>query len=293
MNMVARLVLVFGATGRQGGAVARALLREGWAVRALVRDPAGPASVALRAAGVELVQGSFADGETVRGAMRGAHGVFSVLPGDLPEGDEVRFGIAIADLAVEAGVGHLVYSSGASVGDAKTGVPRFDAKPEIEADVRRKSIAWTIVRPMIFMEGLVRPGFGLERGRFTFLTEPDHPFQLIAAEDIAGFVAAIFADRPRFAGQTLKIASDTVTGRGLAAIFTEAAGRRVDYARVPDEALARSPDFAHMAWSLEDGPLADHVDLTAMREINPQILSFRSWLASGGREAFEATLRSG
>jgi len=286
-------ILVFGATGRQGGAVARALRQAQWPVRALVRDTAAPKSIALRDAGVELVQGSFEDMEAIRVAMKGVHGVFSVLPGHLAQEEEVRAGRSIADIAVECGVRHFVYSSGASAGDKPTGVPRFDAKPRIEAHVRSLPIIATIIRPMIFMEMLVGPGFGLEQGRYTFFLRPDQAMQLIALDDIGKFVAAVFADRSRFGGETLKIAGDTVTGSDLEAIFTQTAGRPIAYARFSEETLMANPDLGHMAASLETGPLADHVDLNAMRQINPEIISFRSWLSANGRKAFEEILGRG
>lgn len=286
-------ILVFGATGRQGGAAARALLRANWPVRALVRDIAAPKAIALGDAGVELVRGSFEDIEALRIAMKGVYGVFSVLPGNLAQEEEVRAGTAVADLAVESGVTHFVYSSGASAGETLTGVARFDAKPRIEAHIRGLPIAATIVRPMIFMEMLVRPGFGLDEGRYTFFLRPDQAMQLIAVDDIGKFVAAVFADRTRFAGETLKIAGDSVTGNELEAIFTQAAGRPIAYARFSEKVLAANPDLGHMAASLDAGPLADHVDLNVMRGINPEILSFRCWLAGNGREAFEETLGRG
>lgn len=283
-------ILVFGVTGQQGGSVASVLLKAGWPIRALVRDLTAPKSVALREAGVELVAGSFADIDALRTAMKGVYGVFSVLPGDLPEHDEVRFGCAIADMAVESGVAHLVYSSGASVGEKLTGVARFDAKPRIEVHIRGLPIPATIVRPMIFMEMLVRPGYGLDNGRYTFFLKPDQPMQLIAVDDIGKFVAAIFADKSRFSGETLKIAGDTVTGRELEAILTEAAGHSIVYSRFPDAFLASNSDLEQLAASLDHGPLADHVDLNVMREINPKIVSFRSWLTGSGRTAFDKTL---
>jgi uncharacterized protein YbjT (DUF2867 family) len=288
-----RTILVFGATGKQGGAVARALLRARWAVRAIVREPAAPKSMALRDAGVELVRGSFADSDVIRAAMKEAYGVFSVMPsspGGAVNDEEVRFGTAIADLAAESGIAHLVYSSGASVGETLTGVARFDSKPRIEAHIRALPITATIVRPVVFMEMLVRPGFGLDEGRFSFFLRPDQSMQLIAVDDIGKCVAAIFADKMRFQGKTLKIAGDTVTGRGLEAILTEAAGRPIAYARFPDEVLAANLDLRQMAASLDEGPLSDHVDLNVMREINPEILSFRSWLAGSGRKAFAEAL---
>lgn len=290
MNDDKRPILVFGATGRQGGSTATALLKAGWPVRAFVLDAAARVSLTLQNAGAELFQGSFEDRDAIRAAMKGAHGVFSVLPGDLTADDEVRHGVAIADIAAETGIEHFVYSSGASAGDALTGVPRFDAKPRIEAHVRNLPITTTIIRPMIFMEMLVRPGFGLDQSRLVSLIRRDHAIHLTAVDDIGKFVAAVFADKTRFGGKTMKIASDRVTGRELETAFTEAAGRKITYDRFPDDVLAANADLAHMAKSLEDGPLSERVDLDAMREINPDLLSLRSWLASSGRAAFKEAL---
>ncbi|RSC41582.1 NmrA/HSCARG family protein [Agrobacterium sp. FDAARGOS_525] len=283
-------ILVFGATGRQGGSVAKALLKAGWPVRALVPDSTKAASLQLRNSGVELVQGSFEETKVVRTAMKDAYGVFSVLPASLAAEDEVRHGISIADIAAETGVNHFVYSSGASVGNELTGVPRFDAKPRIEAHIRQLDMTTTIIRPMIFMEMLVRPGFGLDEGRLVSLIRSDHSIQLTAVEDIGRFVAAVLADKSRFGGATLKIASDRLTERELAVILREAIGRPIAYERFPEDVLAANADLAHMAESLEDGPLAEQVDLELMREINPDLLTFRSWLARSGRRSLDAAL---
>lgn len=284
-------ILVFGATGRQGGSVARALLKAGWPVRALVPDPSKPASLALQQAGAELVRGSFEETATIEDAMKGIFGVFSVLPGNLSAEDEVRYGKSIADLAARSRIDHFIYSSGASAGDKLTGVPRFDAKPRIEEHIRKLPLTATIVRPMIFMEMLVRPGFGLEDRRLLSLIRPDHAIQLIAVEDIGKIVAATFADTARFGGVTMKIAGDRLTGHDLAAAFTEVAGEPIVYARFADDVLAANADLAQMASSLEDGPLAERVDLNLMRALNPELLSFRSWLAGSGRAALRAVLR--
>ncbi|WP_266065201.1 NmrA/HSCARG family protein [Brucella intermedia] len=292
MNDDKRPILVFGATGRQGGSTATALLKAGWPVRALVLDAAGPASLSLQNAGAELFQGSFEDKDVICAAMKDAYGVFSVLPGNLTADDEVRHGVAVADIAAETGIEHFVYSSGASAGDVLTGVPRFDAKPRIEAHVRKLPITTTIIRPMIFMEMLVRPGFGLDQGRLVSLIRPDHSIHLTAVEDIGKFAAAVFADKARFGGKTIKIASDRVTGHELETAFTEAAGRSITYERFPDDVLTANADLAHMAKSLEDGPLAEEVDLDVMREINPELLSLRSWLAGSGRAALKEALET-
>lgn len=276
-------ILIFGATGRQGGSVARALMKARWPVRVIVLDPSEPASVELQNAGAELVHGSFEDTEVIASAMKGVYGVFSVLPGNLSAEDEVRYGALIADLAASNRVDHFIYSSGASAGNELTGVPRFDAKPRIEAHVRALPLTATIIRPMIFMDMLVRPGLGLDKGRLTSLIRPDQSIQLTAVEDIGKIVAAILADKARFGGVTLKIASDRVTGLELEAALTEVAGKPITYVRFPDEVLAANADLAHMASSLEDGPLSEQVDLSLMRELNAELLSFSSWLSGNGR----------
>ncbi|MBP2302095.1 NmrA/HSCARG family protein [Azospirillum picis] len=290
-------ILVFGATGQQGGSVASALLAAGWRVRALVRDPASAKAAALRGAGVDLMQGGFADAALIRQAMEGVHGVFSVQPSSgqgpllgLSDEEEERYGIGIADLAAEAGVRHLVYTSTAAIGNEPTGMGHFDTKARIEAHIRRLPITASIVRPVTFMEMLAMPGFGLNEGRFSFLLRRDQRMQVIAVEDIGRFVAAIFADPARFGGTTLEIAGDAVTGRELEALFSEAAGRPIAYARFPDDLLAADPFLGKLAALMDAGRLAGNADLQALRELNPGMLSLRSWLAGPGRKAFAAAL---
>jgi uncharacterized protein YbjT (DUF2867 family) len=135
-------VLVIGATGNQGGAAARALLERGWPVRALVRDPARPAARALHVAGAELVTGDLDDLASLRAATRGVYGVFLVLtmmtgPRVTAEGvaAEERRGRAVAELATEADVGHLVYSSIHGT-DQSTGISYIESKARIEAHIR-------------------------------------------------------------------------------------------------------------------------------------------------------------
>src|SRR5690606_11416382 len=126
---------VSGATGSQGGAVARALLEGGWEVRALVRDPAAHAARMLARLGAQLVPGNLDDPESLRVAARNVSGVFSVQPSAMSAPDperEVRRGKNLADAAAASGVAHLVYSSVAAA-DRGSGVAHFETKREIES----------------------------------------------------------------------------------------------------------------------------------------------------------------
>lgn len=287
-------ILVFGATGQQGGSVAAALRAAGWPVRALVRDPASAKSAALRAAGIDVVPGDFDDAASLRAAMQGVHGVFSVQPssptGIIGDDDEVRYGMAVADAAQESGVAHLVYSSGGAVGERPTGMGHFESKARIEAHLRTLPLAVTVIRPAAFMEMLVMPGFGLDQGTFNFFVRPDQAIQLQAVEDIGKTVAAIFADGPRFKGRTIDIASDAVTGRDLERLFTEAAGFPIRYARFSDEVLAANPFLRKLADLVDDGILSGKADLELCRALNPELQTLRAWLAGTGRQGFKDAL---
>jgi uncharacterized protein YbjT (DUF2867 family) len=148
-----QLIAVTGATGQQGGAVARHLLSKGWKVRVLTRDVSKPAAKVLSAAGADVLRADNDDRASLDAAFQGAYGVFSVqnywLPNVGSEG-EVRQGKAIADAAKAAGVQHLVYSS---VGAAHRGMGQahFASKYEIE----QYSGRWdchAILRPVCFRE---------------------------------------------------------------------------------------------------------------------------------------------
>lgn len=290
-------VLVFGATGQQGGSVAWALLKSGWRVRALVRNPNSAGALALRDAGVTLIEGEFADDRAMREAIAGVHAVFSVQPSSgqgavlgLSDEEEERFGIAIAELAAQNGVQHLVYSSTSAVSSGLTGMGHFDSKLRVEDHIRKLPINATILRPTAFMEMLLMPGFGLDQGQFNFFMRHDQPMQFIAVQDIGAIVAAVLADSARFGGKTFEIASATATGEDLQRLFSQAARRPIAYARFSNEVLAGNAFLRRLAELLDAGPLVGHADLTALRKIHPGLQTFESWLHGDGRTAFEKAL---
>lgn len=293
MSKIEQPILVFGATGQQGGAVTRALLNDGWRVRALVRNLHADKALALQSAGVELVQGDLNDPQSIRDAMIGVYGVFSVQPSSgqgalygVSDEDEVRYGMQIADIALESGVQHLVYSSTDAITDTPTGMGHFDSKARIEKYVRALPVSSTIVRPAAFMEMLLMPGFGLDQGRFNFFMRPEQTMQLLALEDLGLVVAAVFAEPERFSETTLAVASDNVTGQDIEAVFSEMAGRKISYSRFHDDVLASNAFLAKLTELLDTGVLAGTANLDELRNINPQLKTFRSWLAESGRSAF-------
>jgi uncharacterized protein YbjT (DUF2867 family) len=149
---VERLILVCGATGSQGGAVARSLLDRGFRVRALTREPQKPEAQALADEGAEVVQGDMEDRSAMDQVLvEGIYGVFSVQNfWEAGYDREVEQGKTVADVAKAAGVEHFVYST---VGSAhrQTGIPHFESKWEVEEHVREIGLPYTILRPAFFM----------------------------------------------------------------------------------------------------------------------------------------------
>ncbi|GAB4583057.1 NmrA/HSCARG family protein [Nocardia sp. IFM 10818] len=274
-------ILVTGATGGQGGAVARSLLSGGWTVRALVRDPGAPAVRELAALGAQVVPGDLDDPESLRAAAQGCHGVFSVQACDIanpaPE-VEVRQGKNVVDACAAAEVAHLVYSS---VGAAHrgSGVTHFQTKADIEAYIRARRVPATVLRPVFFMENwlhLLPAAIDGERVGSIAL-DPDTAVQMIALHDIGRIAADVFDHRREFLGERIEIAGDERTVREVAEIFSRIDGVPTRFERQPIEELrAVSSELAAMFGWLENHGY--QADLGTLQDRYPGLLSLEAWL---------------
>ena len=279
------LVLVTGATGQQGGGAARALLSRGVRVRALIRNPQGEPAAALRRLGAEVVGGDLGDRASLEAAARGADAVFSVQPSEgqpqsgVTSDDEVRFGKNVADAARAAGARHLVYTSMAGLLPG-TGVGHFESKWQIETYVRSLDVPFTILRPGAFFELLTQPQFYATPGKFTFFYPPAHPIPAIAADDIGAIAAAVIAAPDAFAGRTLELAGEVLTGVDVAAAIGRATGRPLAYSTIPAEALRENPVFTRVVEAAIK--LRVDVDVDALRAIHPGLKTLATWLEEGG-----------
>src|SRR5512134_2719560 len=219
-----KIIAVTGATGQQGGAVARKLLADGWKVRALTRDLDKPTAQALAQAGAELVAGDMDSRSDLEAAFRGAYGVFSVQNFWLPnvgfEG-EIQQGKNVADAAKTAGVQHLVYSS---VGAAHRGMGQkhFESKWIIEQYIQTLDIPYTILRPVAFFENFNWERPAISNGNFQAMgLRPEKERQMVAVEDIAVFAALALANPEEYSGKTIELAGDELTEQQIADTFSK------------------------------------------------------------------------
>jgi len=273
-------ILVLGGTGRQGGAAARHLLAAGWQVRALVRDPATTPALALGRAGAQLIRGDLDDVASLREAMRGVHGVFSVqtFMGAGGIAAEVRQGKLVAQTAAETGVYHFLYSS---VGGAErdSSVPHFQSKWEIECHIRDLNLPATILRPAFFMENFSAYGGPRLVDDTLVLRQalrPDTALQMVAVDDIGAFTALVFDNPDDSRGAALELAGDELTGPQMAAVFGELAGMTARFEEQPlDEVRAVSDDLAAMYEFFNAGGYQANIE--SLRTRHPQLKSLLSW----------------
>src|SRR5881392_1048337 len=252
-------ILVTGATGQQGGAVARELLARKHTVRAMTRKPDSDAAKALARQGAEVVKGDLDDAESLKRAIQGAWGVFAVQNTWEAgvEGEEAQ-GKRIAEIARKNGVQYYVYTSVASA-HRKTGIPHFDNKWRIEETVRGLAFpSHVIIRPAFFMENLLAP-YSLQGDTLAWALGPGTKLQMIAVDDIGWFGARAFTDAAALNRREIDLAGDVRTMPEAAEILTEALGRPIAFAQTPIEQVRQySKDMAVMLeWFERVGYSAD------------------------------------
>ena len=223
-----KTILITGATGKQGGAVLRHLRGSGFTLRAFTRDPDSDAARGLAVAGVELVQGDLNDQESVRAAVAGVCGVYSVQNSIASLAAEIAQGKRLAELAAAAGVRHFVYSS-AAWADRNSGIPHCESKWEIERHIQALGLPATVIRPVFFMQNWERQRQGIAGGVLSLPVAPQTRLHQISVDDIGAFAARVFHKPQQYIGRAIDLAGDVMSMREAAAIFSTVIGRPVTY----------------------------------------------------------------
>lgn len=285
-----KVILVTGATGQQGGAVARQLLQQpGFSVRAMTREAEKPSSWALAQKGAKLVEGDLDDPASLRRALDGAWGVFSVQTfAEAGCEGEIRQGKSVVDAAKAAGVQHLVYSSVVSA-DRNTGLPHFESKWQIEQHLAQSGLAYTILRPAFFMQNwynyLRDP---ILSGTLPLPLKPQTQLQQVSTEDIGSFAVMAFQNPDKWRGKTIELAGDELSMQRVAEQLSRASGREVKYVQVPWDQFEKNAgeEMAKMYRWFED--VGYHVDIASLRKQYPKLstletaLRQQDWAAAAG-----------
>lgn len=277
MATQSKVILVTGATGQQGGAVATALLTKGQKIRVMSRTP--EKASALAQAGAEVVKGNLTNASELQAALRGVHGVFAMsTPFEAGMDQEVRQGIMMADAAKQAGIAHYVYTS---VGSAhrNTGIPHFETKWKVEQHIRQIGLPATVLRPVWFMENFTTFSKPSAEGILMMPMRAEKKLAMVALRDIGEFGAAAFMRPNDFLGQAIDLAGDELTMQEVAAQLSKVTGRSIQFQALPLEQAeaALGHDLATMfRWFNEVGY---QINVAALKQtFGIPLTSFAEWI---------------
>jgi uncharacterized protein YbjT (DUF2867 family) len=270
-------ILVTGATGHQGGAALRHLRDAGFSVRPLTRNPDSPNARRLAGPRTEIVRGDLSVEASLRRALDGVQGAFSVQDSTKGYEAEVQQGVNVAKEANRASVNHFVYNSVASA-DRDTGIPHFESKYEIETHIRNIGLRYTIFRPVFFMENLLQLRPSVEQGAFQMPLSPQTRLQMIAVDDIGAFVSMAFERPGHWVHRVVELAGDELSMEEIASAFARRSGSPVRYEQVAwnvFEQQAGNEITKMFRWFETDGY---HVDISAVRQERSGLQTFDKWL---------------
>lgn len=268
--MAVQSVLVSGATGTQGGAVADHLLERDIDVHALTRSPESDAAQMLEERGAIAVEGDMSERDTITPLMENVEGVFCVT--DFYEAGydgEIEQGTNMAESAADVGIEHFVYSS---VGGAErdTRIPHFDSKYEVEEHIQNLDQQTTVVRPVFFMQNFEGMRDDISDGSLAMGLEPRISLQMVDVDTIGRFVAEAFENPTEYGGTAIELADDELTLEAMAVRFADLMDQPIEVTSVPLDALEEQmgEEYAVMfEWFNEHGYEADLAGLRADHNI--------------------------
>lgn len=255
---MSKIITVFGATGNQGGSVITNILDDAqlskeFKIRGITRDTSKPAAQELAKKGVELVVADLNSKDSLKTALKDSHTVFLVTnywETANPDTERTQ-GKNVTDVAKEAGVQHLIFSSLLNVTEVTKGrlshVPHFDSKSDVEQYIRDSGVPATFYLPSYFMSNLEQMLQKGEDGTLTWAlpVSKESKFPLIDIKaDTGKFVKAIIKKRSSVLGARILGAEGYYTATQILDQLSEVTGRKTQFYQA-DEATYKSflPEF--------------------------------------------------
>ena len=231
-------ILAYGATGSQGGPVARQLLQAGHEVRVLTRRPENAASLA--GLGAEVVLGDMGDPASLQRASEGVDAVSLLVPFFTANPtDGAVYGRNAVDAARAAGVKLLVWNPSGEIPPARSGNPGFDVRLDVLGHLEASGVPYVVVQPTAYMENFLGPWTRqeiLEADTFAYPTPNEVRMQWVATEDVARFMVYAL-EHPELAPLNVEVSGpEALNGEGVAASFSRGLDRNIRFrAMTPDE----------------------------------------------------------
>jgi len=273
-------ILVTGASGQQGGAVAKSLLKQGESVRAVSRSIEKLKELGEQ--GAQVITGDLSDPNSLNTVLKGIKRAYLVTtPFEAGMEMEVKQGINFIDEAKKADVEHIVFSSVASAND-HTQIPHFETKSKVESYLKDSGIAYTIIRPVFFMENFGSPWFlpSIQQGKLALPVRPDLVMQMVSLDVIGNFGAAAFLRPKEFLGKEIDLASDQLTFPEAMKLLSEVSRKSIVYEEFPEDQSEKTfgIDFAKMfSWFNKVGFSSD---IPSLKKWGIPLTTYKQHLAS-------------
>ncbi|KAI5782392.1 NmrA family transcriptional regulator [Peziza echinospora] len=303
---MSKLLVVFGATGNQGGSVVDFVLNhpelsKQYKVRGITRDATNPKAQALEQKGVEVVAADFDDDESIKKALEGANAVFATTVSILERGAKekaVNQGKAIADAAVAAGADYIIWSTIPNAtkgsGGKLVNVEFFDARELVDEYIRTLPIKATFWRPGAFMQNVVDFWRPRPVGDGTYvvagLAYPDTEVPLIdVVGDSGKWIGSFLLNPDKYDGKTIASATRFYTYTEIVETISKVTGKTVKYQNIPDEVFLSflPPSYGVMLYEMN----LFQRDFGAFGEKGKEALELGAAAALGTLTTFEEYLK--
>ncbi len=275
----AKKIFVTGATGNQGGAVVRNLLRNDFYVKALIRNPALAKLAAHK--NLEIIKGDLDNPASYRAHLKHVDGVFCNLVYKYGIDKEIKQGIELVNSSKENTVKHFVYSSVIGC-DLHTGIPHWESKYRIENHIKASGLKFTILRPSSLYENLLIPQVKgrILKGKLVLPTRKHTVQQFISSEDIGRITAIIFSNTEKYTGRTITLAAEQMDGEKLAVTFSGIIGKEIKFQQLPTfiTRLAMGRNLAKMFRWVNNNDACFVKDMQALKNEFPGMLTLEDWI---------------
>ena len=306
-----KVIAVMGATGAQGGGLARAILKDKnseFAVKAVTRNASTDKAKELAKLGADVVEADIDDIQSLKKVFAGCYGAFCVTFywAHLSPERELAEAKGMAEATKAAGLKHVIWSTLEDTRrwipldddriptlQGKYKVPHYDAKGEANKFFEQAGVPTTYLNTSFYWDNFIYFGSGPQKGEdgnyALVFPMGNKKLPAIAAEDIGKCAYGVFKRGSEFIGKSLYISGENLTIKQMAEAMTKALGVKISYNEVSPEVFRSfgfpgADDLGNMFQFKRD--FEDYYsgvrDTKFAKSLNPELLSFNDWLAKYG-----------
>ena len=301
-----KIIAVTGATGAQGGGLARAILNDknsSFAVRAITRNTNSDKAKELAKLGAEIVEANLDNLDSLKKAFEGVYGAYCVTNFWEHYSPE-KEGTQAQNMALAAKHNNLKHVIWSTLEDTrkwiplednrmptlmeKYKVPHFDGKGQADHYFTDSGVPATILLTSLYWDNFIYFGMGPKKGEDGkyYITFPmgDKKLSGIAAEDIGKCAYGIFKKNGEYKGKTVAIAGEHITCSRMAEILSKVLGVEIFYQDIPAEVYRNlgfpgAQDLGNMFQFYNE--FADYFtgirDINIAKKLNPELQNFETW----------------